>query len=276
LLDPVTKTLFAIGNTANHAMKKEDLLIKARDPKYISGIYNYCDRWCERCQFTSRCLNCSLVEEQFGDLEAVDSFNEDFWKTFSGMLQNTLDLVREMVREEGIDIEKICAEEDTHQRKVPLPDIISHLSKKYATSVGEWFDSADNLFYEKEEELNRIQLVSSGHDPAGEALKITDAVEIIRWYQFFISVKLKRACDRAADEAIDDDGFPKDSDGSAKIALIGIDRSIAAWKILVTQLTAEKRKIISLIELLENLKNRVENRFPHARSFKRPGFDDPI
>ncbi|MCB0550950.1 MAG: hypothetical protein KDD19_25495 [Phaeodactylibacter sp.] len=22
----------------------------------IPGIYNYCDRWCERCSFTSRCL----------------------------------------------------------------------------------------------------------------------------------------------------------------------------------------------------------------------------
>ena len=22
---------------------------------YISGIYNYCDRWCERCRFTSNC-----------------------------------------------------------------------------------------------------------------------------------------------------------------------------------------------------------------------------
>jgi hypothetical protein len=257
-------------------MKKEELLKKARDPKYIPGIYNYCDRWCERCQFTSRCLNCSLVEEQFGNLEAVDSLNEDFWNSFSEMLQNILDLVKEMAREEGIDIEKALADEDTHQKAVFLPDIVSHLSKKYAKSVGEWFDSAENLFYEKEEELNRIQLVSSGHNPAREALTITDAVEIIRWYQFFISVKLTRACDSAAEEAIDDDGFPKDSDGSAKIALIGIDRSIAAWKILVTYLTAEKRKIISLIELLENLKNRVENRFPHARSFKRPGFDDPF
>ena len=23
---------------------------------HIPGIYNYCDRWCERCKFTSQCL----------------------------------------------------------------------------------------------------------------------------------------------------------------------------------------------------------------------------
>jgi hypothetical protein len=255
-------------------MNKEDLLKKARDPRYISGIYNYCDRWCERCQFTSRCLNCSLVEEQFGDLQALDSSNEDYWNGLAEMLQDILDLVKEMAREEGIDIEKICAEEDTIKKEVSLPDIISHMSKKYAKMVNEWFDSNEYLFYEKEEALNRIQIVSSGHNPAREALTITDAIEIIRWYQYFINVKLKRAGDSAAEEAIDDDGFPKDSDGSAKVALIAIDRSIAAWKILVAHLTAEKRKIINMIELLENLKSRVENRFPDAWRFKRPGFDD--
>ena len=60
-------------------MDKEELLKRAKDPKYISGIYNYCDRWCERCQFTSRCLNCTLVEEQFGDLQENDELNEAFW-----------------------------------------------------------------------------------------------------------------------------------------------------------------------------------------------------
>ena len=60
-------------------MDKEELLKRAKDPKYIPGIYNYCDRWYERCQFTSRCLNCKLVEEQFGDLKENDELNEAFW-----------------------------------------------------------------------------------------------------------------------------------------------------------------------------------------------------
>jgi len=74
-------------------MDKEELLKLTKDPKYIPGIYNYCDRWCERCQFTSRCLNCTLVEEQFGDLQENDELNEAFWQRFSEMLQNTLAMV---------------------------------------------------------------------------------------------------------------------------------------------------------------------------------------
>jgi hypothetical protein len=37
-------------------MRAKDLFKLAEDPRFISGIYNYCDRWCERCPFTARCL----------------------------------------------------------------------------------------------------------------------------------------------------------------------------------------------------------------------------
>jgi hypothetical protein len=28
----------------------------AKSPNLVSGIRNYCDRWCERCPLTTRCL----------------------------------------------------------------------------------------------------------------------------------------------------------------------------------------------------------------------------
>ena len=246
-------------------MDKEELLKLTKDPKYIPGIYNYCDRWCERCQFTSRCLNCTLVEDQFGDLQENDELNEAFWQRFSEMLQNTLAMVKEMAKEEGIDINSIDAEkiynnEETIKENY-LADIISHISKKYAKSVGDWFNSNEYLFYEMEDELNRIRLISSQKNPVREAVNITDAIEIIRWYQYQVHVKLVRARESASEEAIDYDDFPKDSDGSAKVALIGIDRSIAAWKILLTYLPAHKPEIIYLIKLLKNIKNRMRMSF---------------
>ena len=36
-------------------MNKDEFMELADNPNFISGIHNYCDRWCERCQFTSRC-----------------------------------------------------------------------------------------------------------------------------------------------------------------------------------------------------------------------------
>jgi len=37
-------------------MKKRDIDKLAGNPDFISGIYNYCDRWCERCVMTARCV----------------------------------------------------------------------------------------------------------------------------------------------------------------------------------------------------------------------------
>ena len=258
-------------------MDKNDLLKLAADPKYIPGIYNYCDRWCERCPFTSRCLNCELVERQFGDLEEKDQFNAAFWNRFSEMLHDTLEFVRETARERGIDLDAIERDagdrgEDDDERGSAV-HLIVHTSKNYAEAVEDWFDSNADLFAEKERELNRIRIATSGSDPAAEAVGINDATEVIRWYQHHIGVKLRRAIESARNEEEEaDDGFPKDSDGSAKVALIGIDRSIAAWKRMVS-VFSDRQEIPSLIASLESLRRRVEAQFPHAMAFVRPVFD---
>ncbi|MDY6953748.1 MAG: hypothetical protein SWE60_19750 [Thermodesulfobacteriota bacterium] len=45
-------------------MNKENLLKRAKHEQFISGIHNYCDRWCERCPLTSRCMNFSIFTHQ--------------------------------------------------------------------------------------------------------------------------------------------------------------------------------------------------------------------
>ena len=261
-------------------MDKDELLKRVKDKKYISGIYNYCDRWCERCQFTSRCLNCTLVEEQFGDLQEKDELNEVFWQRFSETLQDTLTMVKEMAKERGIDIDSIDFEKDYDNedriKENPLADLISHTSENYTKKVNDWFNSNKYILLEKAEEINRIHLIPSKNNPVKEAANINDAIDIIRWYQYQIHVKLKRASKSASDESIDSGDYPKDSDGSAKVALIGIDRSISAWNILLPCFSDQERQIMGLIALLENIKTRVEVQFPCARDFIRPGFDEIV
>ncbi len=123
--------------------------------------------------------------------------------------------------------------------------------------------------------MNRIRLLSSHNNPIKETMGINDATEIIRWYQWQIHVKLKRAIQSAStEESLDFDEYPKDSDGSAKVALIGMDRSMSAWKILLIAFPEQEKQIINFVAMLEHIKNRVETQFPHARDFIRPGFDE--
>ena len=41
-------------------MDKDWIKGMAKNPDFIPGIYNYCDRWCERCAFTARCMNFAM------------------------------------------------------------------------------------------------------------------------------------------------------------------------------------------------------------------------
>ena len=78
---------------------------------------------------------------------------------------------------------------------------------------------------------------------------------------------------RVDDRRDGDDGYPSDADGSAKVALIALDRSIAAWARLRGHLAAEGDAILDLLVQLERLRRATERVFPQARAFQRPGFD---
>ena len=109
---------------------------------------------------------------------------------------------------------------------------------------------------------------------ANQGVDLEEAFEVIRWYQYFIAAKVIRAIRRRKEEEEEGcDEFPSDADGSAKIALIAIDRSIGAWAVIrrFNRLYAES--VFEIIHFLDLLRQAVEATFPRARSFIRPGFD---
>ncbi len=73
----------------------------------------------------------------------------------------------------------------------------------------------------------------------------------------------------------DDIAFPSDSDGSAKVALIAIDRSHAAWLELVERRVLPAAEADPFIADLVWLGEAPERARPKARAFVRPAFDEP-
>src|SRR5687768_5807012 len=53
---------------------------------FIPGIYNYCDRWCERCPLTARCRVFAVEEQR----KRGDDFHAAFWKTFDDLAESEL------------------------------------------------------------------------------------------------------------------------------------------------------------------------------------------
>ncbi|MBW2259154.1 MAG: hypothetical protein JRF18_01690 [Deltaproteobacteria bacterium] len=149
------------------------------------------------------------------------------------------------------------------------------MAKAYAEMVDEWFDSAREIS-EQEEDASaaEMQIQIPITDPLGMSAICEDAMEVVRWYQHQIYVKLMRAVGGSLREQHEPpDEFPKDSDGSTKVALIGIDRSIGAWGELRTCFVQYNDKVLDILVHLKILRGNVEEAFPAAREFIRPGFD---
>ncbi|MGD8663036.1 MAG: hypothetical protein PVH37_24055 [Desulfobacterales bacterium] len=261
-------------------MKKEDIKKLAKNKDFIPGIYNYCDRWCERCPFTSRCMNYAMSREYTTDPEASDIENEKFWQSLSEIFKVTREMLEESAEELGIDIDAIdfeaAAQEESIKDKIVENHECCQAAKKYGKMVTELMESEyipTLRVVDKQERKNPVKLnnVDSLIGPAA----IEEVVEIIHWYQHFIYIKLMRSVHGTLgnnEELLED--YPKDSDGSAKVALIAIDRSMAAWTHMHNYFPNLETQILAILAQLDGLRKRVETIFPEARNFIRPGFDE--
>ena len=255
-------------------MRRRNLTELANNPDLISGIYNYCDRWCERCPLTSRCLVYATEQEDNELFESHDLRNEAFWKKLTGIFQETREMIAEWARSAGVDLTEPSEEDEArYKRKRQLVDNhpLTKAGKKYANTASDWFREFDQTI-----EFSDLRATESDRENA-ETLE--DAREVIQWYQYQIAVKTMRALSGQKEELEEDPEiaeFPKDSDGSAKVALIGIDRSIAAWRMMQLSLPERAESIVPLLLQLERLRRRLERSFPEAREFIRPGFDEVL
>ena len=255
-------------------MSRRTLTELAENPHLISGIYNYCDRWCERCPLSSRCLlYASELEDQDDSPESRDIQNEAFWKRLGSIFEETRQMIQEWAREAGIDLTNIKEEEVERVRKRRRRadnHSLAKAGKGYANCASDWFREFDQVVEVSDLAITDVEIE--------EAERLVDAREIIHWYQYQIAVKTIRALSSRINEQEETDEelgeLPRDSDGSAKVALLGIDRSIAAWRLMQLSVPERAESIVPLILQLEKLRKRTEKQFPEARQFIRPGFDE--
>ncbi len=250
-------------------MDRDELEKLVREKRFIPGIYNYCDRWCERCPQTSRCLNFTISESEFSDPELKDIGNEAFWKKLSEIFTETLELLRETGKKWGIDLDQLDSGGDPEGRRLNDEAVEGHVlsrgTKGYIKMANAWFKERESF------------LIGTAVF-AKEGVGTREAIEVIRWYQYFIAAKIARAIRGQIEEEEEgerSEEFPSDADGSAKIALIAIDRSIAAWAVIFRHFQLYAESVFEMISFLGLLRQAVEETFPGARSFLRPGFDDP-
>jgi hypothetical protein len=174
----------------------------------------------------------------------------------------------------SIDLEK-AAKHEEQVHKISTEQPYSQAAIEYIKMADNWFESNKETLENKADELKtQIEADIPGAKPVDEALNIKDCLEVIRWYQHQIYIKLCRAASGMIRGELEEIEYcPEDANGSAKVAIIGIERSIAAWGGLLNQFPQQERVILDLLVKLKGLLRKVEMSFPDARSFARPGFD---
>jgi hypothetical protein len=107
---------------------------------------------------------------------------------------------------------------------------------------------------------------------------VREALEIAGWDSLLIPVKLRRALHgrdgtAAEEENEDDDPLQNDWNGSAKVALISLERSEVAWTALAAATSDNRARVLA--DAVAHLRRCVLEEFPNAPLFVRPGFDEP-
>ncbi len=223
---------------------------------FIVGIFNYCDRWCEACAFTSRCRLFADVAETEAALDPHLKAVVDAPVLPQEAPPPPAPWMEEMIREMNETATTVAVgEHDEPSRRASPPQehlAIEARAKDYCFRAHRWLRTR-----------------------AYAALDPGDPCAVIGWFETMIPAKVHRAIRGLAEARPEELDWPVDHDGSAKVALLGIERSHAAWLELVERGMARQSEIAPFIADLLWLSDALERVFPKARAFVRPAFDEP-
>ena len=227
----------------------------AQDPRIIPGVHHYCDEWCDYCPVTQRCL----------EFRCTEAFRRTRGRTETeGTFANTdeaFELTRQLAAIEGLrtdELDELLAH-PPGQSGVRTDDPLAERALEYATR-------AELLLLPV-----ALDLASrpSSRSPSG----LPSPEEVVVWYHVRIYMKVFRALVSAASDCA---GGRRSDDarGCAKLAMASIERSRVALEMLRGRFGADQ--VDPLIAMLAELDRGLEQRFPDARAFVRPGLDCPV
>ena len=260
--------------------------------RFISGIYNYCDYWCERCAFTRRCRNFSmgreLEREARGEKTDEDATRAAFWNRLADKVREATVFRKagEWADEVEFDPDEtpdpaLVARLDAHHQAVDEHPLV-RLAHTYMDRAGEWLTTADgDLKSVAQGLLEAAGSKFADGDYEEEAREIGEMIEVVGWYHTLIPPKLARAIggllergdEEHAGHGIVAEVRLEDANGSGKVVLAAIERSTAAWVRLRAILPNREDEILEMLALLSRLQRGIHAALPGARAFLRPGFD---
>jgi hypothetical protein len=247
---------------------------------FIPGIFNYCDKWCSHCEFKKRC-SVYIDENDSTDNDlpnaALITMITDKLKALSEIFEHSSQL---LPSPNGVAYKKVALPAGKHEmEKTPYPRAENLLLKRafeYRRLAFKWLeerkvDESIKIFSKK----LLLDLITMD-EIALELDILQEWLDEIRHFMNFIPVKLKRALTSAQRQKEYElrNGFPLDCEGSAKITILAIEKSIGNWEKLMTYFPELEDDCLDFLARLQHLKEITLKEFPNAMNFIRPGFDE--
>ncbi len=249
----------------------------------IPNIYAYCDRWCERCAFGARCeaFAADPAVRKPENLDADDENNRLFWDDIMHQWPQTVQYVSQKARETGADFDDFPgistrAKFDLFQRKA-VNNMVLKAGRKYEDLVDDFLDGQADAGTIAMDELTPGSVFKLQSDALSDSEKqqADQLLAVVMRYQLQLYLKLSRAYyskGREAEEGANGAGA-RESDGTAKVSIMLIQRSLVAWHGLQRYFPQQTASIDEILFLLMRILHRLQKEFPHAETFVRPGFD---
>jgi hypothetical protein len=224
----------------------------ALDPTLVKGIYDTCDQWCMYCPATARCLAYRCDAN-------IRSGKQDIYRSLADRLYEGMMFMKRLCEAEGRATPEIDAMLADDPRTRPFQNEVDDPLEK----MGGRYQRLSDAYL-----LSRADFPFEMHPrPAGPT-----PYEAFAWYHALVPAKIYRALLAAQKAARADAHVRNEALASAKVALIGIDRSIDALAAMETE--DDDPRLELMRNHLRRLRREMDGRFPDARAFVRRGLDD--
>jgi len=182
----------------------DEMLDLAKNKNFEPGIYNFCNRWCEKCPDTAKCYlfaSEELRKEKMGT-SGKESSDEDWSEEMMYNLKVTKKLLKRTAEKDGLNIDKAIKESkedrswDRHAERRYDNVKCLQLAKDYMKAASKFLKD----YYQSLEQYRQEFHLELEQDD------IKDQVEVITWYHTFLVTKIWRCLyERGSIEKEDDE-----------------------------------------------------------------------
>lgn len=259
--------------------------------KFIDSIFNYCDRWCERCDFADRCRLASTEQRRMArrrrlgqDPDDMDLAMKDVVRDFEKMRR----LIERHAKAQGIDVEEILHGDPVINAGIEQleKDLESHpvyrMARTYNRLCGELLKQCGGEFNADAKDARKRSQYMNVLPEAARFDQLREALDVVAWDHTLICAKVRRAVSGVLEDAQDAaqleqaDAFHlEDAAGSAYVARRCLIRSKAALMNLYEYHELRRDQIIELLRLADRLQHSLEELVPGCLTFVWPPAGEP-